>query len=1008
LDIFVAKLSSSGSWSWVVKAGGSSGDFGNGIALDSSGNAYVTGYFFDRATFGSTSLTSSGSSDIFVAKLSSSGSWAWAIKAGGSSSDIGSGIAADSNANAYVTGSFSGTATFGGNSLVSLGGDDIFVVRIAAESDGDHIADVEDDFPFEVSQVSDQDGDEFGDNLTGYHGDSCPSVYGSSWQDRWGCPDMDSDGQSDLFDAYMQQPTQWNDTDGDGLGDNWDGVNVNRNGSTNGIGEYWLHAYLPDPSPLDYDNDGFEDLNLQAKGASGPYDDCPLIYGLSTNDSSGCIDSDGDGWSDAGDSHPGDGTQHSDSDGDGYGDNPNGNLPDFCPQTNGSSTKDVYGCPDGDGDGVSYLNDFDDTDNGEWSDMDNDNYGDNSDQCPFIHGNISSGAYKGCPDSDGDSWADEVDALPHEPTQYEDKDGDGFGDDPMGATPDACVNSSGSSTKGVEERTRNVTKYGCQDTDRDQYDDGTDPCPFQFGNSWVDRLACPDADQDGISDAADPYPDIPAPNENDWDGDGVPEADNQDKFPADATQWADADSDGHGDNLSGTEPDLFPNDATQWSDADGDGYGDNQSDGANRSDSCPSVTGTSTDTATGLGCTDSDGDGVGDRWDDFNDDETQWSDSDKDGYGDNQNGTDPDACVYEYGTSYLGQLGCPDSDRDGWGDDEDAFDSDPTQTKDSDSDGYGDSPVGHQPDSCPQVSGSSSEEDIYGCPDADGDGFADTIDPYPTDSQAWSDVDGDGFPDQLEANNSDDCPGVPGGSHDFMQGCPDFDGDGLPDIFDDDIDGDGITNSLEAQAGFNAWDASSVPGDNDGDRIPDLIDPDDDNDGFPDGIEYERGSDPYDANETPFNMYGGGNSGFYYSPNSGFNSSYVEGGIEVSLSMLMGLAQSELILPLLLAPPTIMFARRKKMRFRRMERKLERAANLQEVTECEEEIDDMMTNNKIKIEKGIVLSNIAERKRQILAVDGERPSGWEDEFGGVAGQNERSIPPEGAGGDAGRYADPED
>jgi len=133
-DIFIAKLSSSGSWTWAVKAGGSTSEYysGRGIAVDSSGNAYVTGDFQGTATFGSTSLTSSGGGDIFVAKLSSSGSWTWAVKAGGSSPDLGYGIAIDSSGNAYVTGYFQGTATFGSTSLISSGINDIFIAKLSS------------------------------------------------------------------------------------------------------------------------------------------------------------------------------------------------------------------------------------------------------------------------------------------------------------------------------------------------------------------------------------------------------------------------------------------------------------------------------------------------------------------------------------------------------------------------------------------------------------------------------------------------------------------------------------------------------------------------------------------------------------------------------------------------------------------------------------------------------------------------------------------------------------
>ena len=104
-DMFVAKLSSSGSWQWAVQVGSSSGVTGWGIAIDSSGDAYVSGTF-NETTFGSTSLTSSGSGDMFIAKLSSSGSWHWAVKAGSSGGDGGYDIAIDSSGDAYVSGSF--------------------------------------------------------------------------------------------------------------------------------------------------------------------------------------------------------------------------------------------------------------------------------------------------------------------------------------------------------------------------------------------------------------------------------------------------------------------------------------------------------------------------------------------------------------------------------------------------------------------------------------------------------------------------------------------------------------------------------------------------------------------------------------------------------------------------------------------------------------------------------------------------------------------------------------
>ena len=132
-DIFVAKLDPSGNWLWAVKAGGTSGDCGYGAALDGAGNAYVTGGFQGTATFGSHTLTSNGDKDIFAAKLDPSGNWLWAVNAGGIRYDWGIGIAVDGAGNAYVTGDFEGTATFGSHTLTASGGywdKDIFVAKL--------------------------------------------------------------------------------------------------------------------------------------------------------------------------------------------------------------------------------------------------------------------------------------------------------------------------------------------------------------------------------------------------------------------------------------------------------------------------------------------------------------------------------------------------------------------------------------------------------------------------------------------------------------------------------------------------------------------------------------------------------------------------------------------------------------------------------------------------------------------------------------------------------------
>jgi hypothetical protein len=125
---------------WAKQAGGGGDNGGTGIAVDNSGNSYVTGYFDGSATFGAgeanqTTLTSASANDVFVAKYNSSGALQWAKRAGGVGFDEAYGIAVDGSGNSYVTGYFDGSATFGAGEanqtiLTAAGGSlDIFVAK---------------------------------------------------------------------------------------------------------------------------------------------------------------------------------------------------------------------------------------------------------------------------------------------------------------------------------------------------------------------------------------------------------------------------------------------------------------------------------------------------------------------------------------------------------------------------------------------------------------------------------------------------------------------------------------------------------------------------------------------------------------------------------------------------------------------------------------------------------------------------------------------------------------
>jgi hypothetical protein len=581
-------------------------------------------------------------------------------------------------------------------------------------------------------------------------------------------------------------------------------------------------AVSVDKDERDTDFDGFYDDD----------DDCPDDAGTSTEDLSGCEDSDGDGWSDIGDRFPNEPSQWSDQDQDGFGDNVNGVDADSCPLLWGDSQEDRLGCPDRDNDGWSdpdvwgewgpvwTTGDGADAfweDDTQWGDYDFDGYGDNwhddswnesrvplgigqwmdgatnPDYCPMEQG-YSSEDRNGCPDSDGDGYSDPdgnwtsqwdgADAFPFDETQWADRDLDGHGDNPDGNAPDHFPD--------------NPTQW--DDTDGDGWGDNQHEEATQVDYFPTDPTQWADYDRDGFGDnASGNMPDscTDSPGSSFHDRYGCPDADG-DGYSNPDSNWP-----SHPDGFA----DAFPSIGSQYHDIDGDGYGDNQSELAWQSDSCIATAGTST--LDRWGCPDRDGDGASDPqvelgWiphpaglaDSFPDDPTQWRDADGDGRGDESEGNTPDRCRDTPGTSMYDRYGCTDTDGDGYSDQGDKFSHDGTQWADSDGDGFGDNPFGHQSDYCPfsSVSEGVSIIDRLGCPDTDGDGYSDADDDwlaspdgpgdaFPFNRVQWTDTDGDGFGDNPIGSIRDDCPAVAGKSTIDRQGCLDSNRDGYSDMY---------------------------------------------------------------------------------------------------------------------------------------------------------------------------------------------------------------------------------
>ncbi|MBI1910900.1 MAG: SBBP repeat-containing protein [Deltaproteobacteria bacterium] len=139
-DAFVAKINSTGGLVYSTYLGGSDDERGQGIAVDSTGSAYVTGVTFSTdfptvsAMQGSYANTSNPWGDAFVTKISPSGTLVYSTYLGGRATDQGNGIAVDSAGNAYIAG-YTGSSDFPTASAIqgpySSSAADAFITKIS-------------------------------------------------------------------------------------------------------------------------------------------------------------------------------------------------------------------------------------------------------------------------------------------------------------------------------------------------------------------------------------------------------------------------------------------------------------------------------------------------------------------------------------------------------------------------------------------------------------------------------------------------------------------------------------------------------------------------------------------------------------------------------------------------------------------------------------------------------------------------------------------------------------
>jgi lipopolysaccharide export system protein LptA len=120
-DAFLVKYNNEGTKEWTRQLGTGDSDYATGIAVDGSGNIYVTGYTYG----GLDGNPNAGGSDAFLVKYDSEGVKQWTRQLGTPADDEAGNAAVDSIGNTYVTGHTQG----GLDGNTNAGGRDFFLVK---------------------------------------------------------------------------------------------------------------------------------------------------------------------------------------------------------------------------------------------------------------------------------------------------------------------------------------------------------------------------------------------------------------------------------------------------------------------------------------------------------------------------------------------------------------------------------------------------------------------------------------------------------------------------------------------------------------------------------------------------------------------------------------------------------------------------------------------------------------------------------------------------------------
>ncbi|ARN77876.1 hypothetical protein BST97_07600 [Nonlabens spongiae] len=143
LILFIFHSGEAQTLEWAHALGGTTFDEGYAVAVDGSGNVYLTGSMQGTGDFdpgsATLNLTSNGSRDIFITKLNAQGILEWSHSIGGAFADEGFAIEADASGNVYVFGEFNFDVDFDpGAGVFNLNqgtGGKVFLLKLNAQGD---------------------------------------------------------------------------------------------------------------------------------------------------------------------------------------------------------------------------------------------------------------------------------------------------------------------------------------------------------------------------------------------------------------------------------------------------------------------------------------------------------------------------------------------------------------------------------------------------------------------------------------------------------------------------------------------------------------------------------------------------------------------------------------------------------------------------------------------------------------------------------------------------------